>query len=145
MLVCETFHRVEPHPLHTSKHLISVNNSRVDGEGAAQWRRSKRSVQRKVQGPSRIKNHLRGSKRSFCGQIYDVGRDKGDVSGRPAPMENGNKSIKGPKIDAPCNCFVLGTRRLGAKCSPTIQSTSGYLCVMCARGPTESKRMRRNG
>lgn len=97
----------------------------------------------KVEG--RIKNHLRGSKRSLCGQIYDVGRDKGDVSGRPAPMENGNKSIKAPKIDTLCNCFVLGTRRLGAKCSPTIQSTSGYLCVMCARGPTESERMRRNG
>lgn len=67
------------------------------------------STERKVEGPSCIKKHLRGSKRSFCGRIYDVGRDKGDVSGRPAPMENGNKSIKAPKIDALCNCFVLGT------------------------------------
>lgn len=29
-----------------------------------------------------------------------------DHSARPAPLENGNKSIKSPKIDLLYNCFV---------------------------------------
>lgn len=76
---------------------------------AGEERRDQRGERReRWRGRGVLKTIFARFKGASAARFIDVRRDKGDVSGRPAPMENGTKSIKGPKIDALCNCFVLG-------------------------------------
>lgn len=55
------------------------------------------SAERKVEGPSCIKKHLRGSKRSFCGRIYDVGEIKGMCQGDLLLWRTGTSPLRPQK------------------------------------------------